>query len=51
VYLFPKGKYGGGIVICGNMLLRNAFIAMASLISKSNRFQSFIESGTKDFFK
>jgi hypothetical protein len=49
VYLFPKEKYGGGIVIFGNMFLRNALIEMASLVSKANKFQSFIESGAKDF--
>jgi hypothetical protein len=49
VYLFPKEKYGGRIVICGNMFLRNALIEMASLVSKANKFQSFIESGTNDF--
>jgi hypothetical protein len=50
VYLFPKEKYGGGILICGNMFLRNALIEMASRVSKANKFPSFIESGTKDFF-
>jgi hypothetical protein len=48
VYLYPKEKYEGGIVICGNIFLRNALIEMAYLISKANKFQSFIESGTKD---
>jgi hypothetical protein len=42
VYLFPKEKYGGGIVICGNMFLWNALIEMASLVSKANKFQSEI---------
>jgi hypothetical protein len=49
VYLFPKETYEGGIVICGNMFLRNALIGMASLVSKSNKYQKFIESGIKDF--
>jgi hypothetical protein len=29
--------------------VRNALTEMASLVSKANKFQSFIESGTKDF--
>jgi hypothetical protein len=49
VYLFPKEKYGGGIVLCGKMFLRNTLIEMASPVSKANKFQSFIESATTDF--
>ena len=33
------------------IVLRNELIEMASLASALNKFQSLIESGTKDFFK
>jgi hypothetical protein len=31
------------------MYLQNALIELASLVSKSNKFQGFTGSGTKDF--